>query len=143
MQLLNKNTDYAIRSLMYLAKNTGSYINSREIATNVDIPLHFVRRILQDLKQHTYLDSKEGISGGVKLIKAPKDIPLSEVLELFQGEMQLSACMFRKKLCPERSRCVLRGRILSIEEKLVDEFRNVTIQTLLNDMETMNETSNN
>ena len=143
MQLLNKNTDYAIRALIYLAQRRKVFTSSREISDNGNIPLQFVRRILQDLKQANFLDSKEGATGGVKLIKDPSVISLTAIIELFQGKVQISACMFRNKICPNRSECVLRNRILSIEQKMILEFQALTIQTLIDDMEIGNEKKNN
>lgn len=134
MQLLNKNTDYAVRALMYLAKNNDRYSSSRDVALYVNIPLSFVRRILQELRQNGYLETKEGIHGGVKLTHAASSISLRRVIEIFQGEIQISACMFRKKVCPNRSTCVLRERIVQIENKIVDEFEMITVQTLIDDL---------
>jgi Rrf2 family cysteine metabolism transcriptional repressor len=135
MQLLNKNTDYAVRALIQLAVKKGEYVSSSEISREQDIPLAYVRRILQDLVKAGYIESKEGVSGGVKLKKDPAKITVSEMLRLFQGEIQISACMFRKKICSQRATCVLRKRINKIESKLVDEFSNITIRDLLRDME--------
>ena len=135
MQLLNKNTDYAVRSLMYLGKNRGSYITSREVSTELEIPLQFVRRILQRLREVGLVETKEGVAGGVRLAGDPFRISLKDVIELFQGSIQISACMFRQKLCPNRSKCVLRERILSIEDTMIQQFNQISIQTLLDDTE--------
>lgn len=135
MQLLNKNTDYAVRALLHLASQGDTFTSSSDIAAGQDIPLPYVRRILQELVRSGYLGSKEGASGGVKLIKDPADITVSEMLRLFQGDIQISACMFRKKICSQRATCALKKRINEIEQKLVDEFNTITIGTLLKDME--------
>ena len=133
MHLINKDTDYAVRALLVMAGANGDYVSSRQIAEAQDIPLAFVRRILQTLVREGLAESREGVHGGVKLIKEPGMIRLSEVIRMFQGEIHLSDCMFRKKLCPNRPSCVLRKRLGVIETKLVEEFKWVTIQTLLDD----------
>lgn len=136
MQLLNKNTDYAIRSLIVVGMNKEQeWVNSRAISEAQDIPLQFVRRILQDLVRADYLISKEGARGGVKLTKKAEDINLEEIITLYQGEVQLSECMFRKQMCPNRGVCALRKRINGIEQKVSKEFRSITLANLIADIE--------
>ncbi|MBD3380082.1 MAG: Rrf2 family transcriptional regulator [Candidatus Omnitrophica bacterium] len=143
MNLLNKNTDYAVRAIVYLAGRKESVVSSREISERQDIPLHFVRRILQDLVREGYLVSREGAGGGVRLVKKPGDISVSELIELYQGDIQISECMFRKRVCPNRSTCPLRKRLKKIEKKLADEFRNITVRDLLEDTENTHEKKDN
>ena len=38
MKLITKNTDYAIRALMVLAKHKGEYVSAREIAGEEKLP---------------------------------------------------------------------------------------------------------
>jgi Rrf2 family cysteine metabolism transcriptional repressor len=135
MHLINKDTDYAVRALLVLAGAQGEYVSSRQIAEVQEIPLPFVRRILQILVREKLAESREGKRGGVRLIKDPGMIRLSDVIRMFQGEIQLSDCMFRKKLCPNRPNCVLRRRLGVIEQKMIDEFKWITIQALLNDIQ--------
>lgn len=135
MQLLNKNTDYAVRALIVVAMSDNQWVSSREISAEQEIPLQYVRRILQDLVRGEYLESKEGAQGGVRLNKEPSEISLVDVIKLCQGNVQLSECMFRKKLCPKRAVCVLRRRIGMIEQKVVDEFKDITLKTLIDDIQ--------
>jgi Rrf2 family cysteine metabolism transcriptional repressor len=135
MKLLTKDTDYAIRALLYLAtRKKGEWVSSTEISTEDKIPLSYLRRILQVLKKEKYVDSKEGASGGLKLNKKPEKIEVIELIKLFQGELQLFDCMFRKKTCHNKNKCVLRKRVLGIEKIVIQEFTGISLRTLLNDM---------
>jgi len=135
MKLLTKETDYVVRAVMNLAVNNKSgFISSREIADNEDIPFPFLRRILQRLTKEEIVESKEGIGGGVKLHARPGAIRISDLIKIFQGGIKISQCMFRNRLCENRRKCVLRKRLLKIEEKLVREFENITIESLLRDL---------
>lgn len=134
MKLITKDTDYAIRALLYLAQNDEGFKSSQTIARKNKIPLPFLRRVLQVLIKHRIVISKEGVDGGVKLRSKPNSIHLSDLIKTFQGNIQLSECMFRKNLCPNRSRCVLRKRIKGIEQKVIKEFKRLSIATLLEDL---------
>lgn len=134
MKLLTKDTDYAVRAIVNLARNPEGYRSSRIIAADEGIPLQFLRRILQKLTKAGLVISREGVNGGVRLKTRPKDIRVSDIIKIFQGDIELSECMFRKRLCAHRSTCVLRARIKTIEEMVNQEFEKVTIATLVRDM---------
>ncbi|HBU70473.1 MAG TPA: Rrf2 family transcriptional regulator [Elusimicrobia bacterium] len=135
MKLITKNTDYAIRALMYLSRNPGRCVASTEIAQSEGIPKQYLRNILRLLKQDGILESKEGACGGVKFRRRPEDVYITGIIRLFQGNIEMADCMFRKSICPERGRCVLRARIKAVERKLKDEFSGISIGTLKNDLE--------
>ena len=134
MKLLTKDTDYAVRAIVYLARNSDGYKSSREISESEGIPLQFLRRILQKLTRAGLITSREGVAGGVKLDAKPGRIRVSDIIKIFQGDIELSECMFRKRLCAHRATCVLRARIQSIEAMVNKEFEKVTIATLVSEM---------
>jgi Rrf2 family protein len=134
MKLLNKGTDYAVRALLGLAVSRGELTTARELSAGQNIPYQFLRRILSKLIEEGYVSAKEGASGGVRLAVKPEKIGLMDVLRIFQGEIVLSECMFRKKMCANRATCVLRKRIKSIEQKVAGEFEGITLGTLLKDL---------
>ncbi|HED30845.1 MAG TPA: Rrf2 family transcriptional regulator [Prosthecochloris aestuarii] len=138
MQVLTKHNDYAIRALLELAARPGEYLSARRIADAQQIPYQFLRGILQELVRGGLVGSKEGARGGVKLQRKPEDISLREVIELFQGKVELSECMFRKQLCANRSKCVLRHQIMKIEQVVSREFDRITIGSLLDDLKMLN-----
>lgn len=135
MKLLTKDTDYAVRAIMYLARNDDGYRSSSEISAAEGIPLQFLRRILQELAKAGLVTSREGVTGGVKLKASPANIRVSDIIKIFQGKIEISDCMFRKTLCANRATCVLRKRIKAIEAMVTREFEKVTIAGLLRDME--------
>ena len=139
MKLLTKETDYAIRATMNLARHHDGLVSSRDISKHEGIPLQFLRRILQSLIKGGLVQSKEGANGGVSLKADPGDIRIADLIRLFQGNIQLTECMFRKKLCSNRKSCVLRKRIKRIEDMVTREFESLTIRDLLRDLEVQDE----
>ena len=115
---------------MYLSKEKNRFVSSTEIADAVRIPLFYVRRILPELTKNGILISREGIGGGVKLKKKPGVIRILDLIKIFQGDIKISECMFRKKICANRSKCVLRAEIKKIENLVEQKFRNITIKKL-------------
>lgn len=134
MKLLTKETDYAIRALMELAKGDGKFLSAREIAEAQGMPYQYIRKILQVLIKEKIVISREGGRGGFKLQVGSEKIKVSDIIRLFQGEIQLLECMFRKKICEQRPTCVLRKNIQKIEQLVEKEFDGVTIGGLLTEM---------
>ncbi len=137
MKVLTKNTDYAIRALLVLGTHEGEYVSARQISQEQGIPYQFLRRILQALNKHGLTSSKEGVQGGVRLERYPGTIKIREVIEIFQGKVELSECMFRKQICSNRANCVLRHEIMRIEQVVNHEFEQLTIGKLLDDLKVL------
>ncbi len=135
MKLLTKESDYAIRAIVSAARRGDGYVSSRRIAEEESIPLQFLRRILVALVKAGVVQSKEGVNGGIRLIKDPQSIRLADIIRIFQGDIRLTECLFRRKLCSNRNTCVLRRRIARIEQLVTSEFERITIADLIKDME--------
>uniref|UniRef100_Q3AQH6 Transcriptional regulator, BadM/Rrf2 family n=1 Tax=Chlorobium chlorochromatii (strain CaD3) TaxID=340177 RepID=Q3AQH6_CHLCH len=131
MKILTKKADYAIRALLMLAAKEGGFMSAKAIAEAQDIPYQFLRSLLQELMHHHLVASKEGAHGGFRIETNPDNISVKQLIEIFQGEVQVSECMFRKQVCRNRSSCVLRHEIMRIEEVVSHEFGQLTIGSLL------------
>ncbi len=134
MKLFRKDSDYAVRTLIFLAlRPKGDVVSSTVVSQESSIPLNFLRRVVSKLIKAKYLSATEGVRGGVALIRDASTITVGEIMELFQGPLEMSDCKTRKKPCPNRCNCPLRRRILGIERLVADEFQKITIQTLIDD----------
>jgi len=131
MKLITKNTDYAIRALLEIGCHKNAFISARDIARHQKIPYQYLRKILQVLIKNGMIVSKEGSRGGFHLCQDPHKIKLVDVIVMFQGPIEFSECMFRKQLCPNRSRCVLRPHLLAIEKEVTKKFATLSIGKLL------------
>ncbi|HBY56570.1 MAG TPA: Rrf2 family transcriptional regulator [Candidatus Atribacteria bacterium] len=131
MKIFTKDTDYAIRALLLLSTDKDNFLSTKKISESLVIPYHFLRGVLGKLIQHGLIESKEGISGGVRIKKNPDEIRLTDLIKIYQGDFELSDCMFRNKICPNRRTCVLREEIKRIEKIVEKEFKKLTIGKLL------------
>ncbi|MCM8822513.1 MAG: Rrf2 family transcriptional regulator [Candidatus Omnitrophica bacterium] len=129
MKLITRNTDYAIRVLCKLAERR-RFVSTTAISKETKVPLAFLRSILGRMIKEKIVVSKEGKNGGIRLEKSPSSINLTDIMRLFQGKVQISQCLLRKKVCPERKKCPLRKRLKEIESFIEKEFKKITVQTL-------------
>ncbi len=131
MRLLTKNSDYAIRALLELAKTPEQSRSARDLSRDLNIPYEYLRKILQQLVKDGFVQSKEGGIGGFRLALPPERIVIADVMKIYQGPIQLSECMFRSQICANRANCVLRHNIMRIESLVQQEFKAMTVGGLL------------
>lgn len=133
MKLINRNTDYAIKALMHIAKQNSERIPVSELAKTLEIPNPFLRKILQILNKRGVLNSYKGKGGGFLLACSPDQIFLKDLINIFQGPVKLNECIFKKNICPDLKTCSLKKKIDALEKYVVLELKSITLASLLED----------
>jgi Rrf2 family transcriptional regulator, iron-sulfur cluster assembly transcription factor len=105
--LFSQSCKYAIRALVHLTLKTDSPSLSREIASEIQVPEHFLAKILQDLARHHLLDSFKGRGGGFRLARAPEHISLSEIVLAVDGDGLTENCILGLPNCSADSPCAM------------------------------------
>jgi len=130
MKLITRNTDYALRALCYMSKQK-DVVTVGQLVKKLGVPRPFMRKILQQLNKERILESYKGRGGGFKLKAAPERIYIIEIMRIFQGQVKLNGCFLKKDVCPNKGKCVLRKKIRSIEEGMLEQLRQITIASLV------------
>lgn len=130
MRILNRDTDYAIRALVYMAQSPKQLVSVKTLVDDLHMPRAFSRRLLQILSREGILQSSKGKGGGFGLLKSPARIKLEDLVEIFQRGFIETRCIFKKKICPDVATCPLRYKLKGIEKKVIDELAAVSIADL-------------
>lgn len=86
---LSKRSEYGIKAIMQLAqRQSGGYLQSREIANTEDLPAKFLESILLALRNARMLESKVGAGGGYRLCRPIDSISLREVIDALEPDAQ-------------------------------------------------------
>jgi len=131
VKLITRDTDYAVRALVFIAGHKCERISVSRLVKELKIPRPFLRKILQILNKKNILTSYKGLNGGFVLGVPADKISLMSLMEIFQGPLRLNECMFKKRLCPNRSICALRAIVSGIEEKAFLKLKSTRISALL------------
>lgn len=135
MKLITRNTDYAVRALCYIARqNKKEIVSAAHLNQTLKIPRPFLRKILQILNKRGLIKSYKGQGGGFSLAVSPQKISLVDVINIFQGPLQLKDCVLRKSICPDLKVCLLKKKLDAIEKFMVSELKVITIASLLKEI---------
>ena len=85
---LTARSEYALLALTYLARHQDEgFISIDTIAKAQGIPPKFLEQLMLALKRARFLRSTKGQKGGYQLAVKPNQIPLAEVIRLFDGAL--------------------------------------------------------
>ena len=130
MKLVTRDTDYALRALCYMAGCQDRVVPASELVRELGIPRPFLRKILQVLHKRKVLKSYRGQGGGFLFMMPPDKIFLFGLIEIFQGRLRLNDCFFKKMVCPNTGRCILKKKIDGLERYILKELSSITVASL-------------
>ncbi len=128
---LNLATDYALRTLLYLAARPHRRSSVREIAAFYTISADHVSKVAQSLTQAGFTRADRGRTGGLLLARLPVEITVGEVVELFEGPVALLQCVDTSDVCIIQAGCRLRHVLARAGRNLMAELRRVTLDELV------------
>ena len=128
--LVSQACKYGIRACLYLAQHNNGPLLSREIAHALNIPEHFLAKILQDLSKHRLLHSAKGRGGGFRLARPAGQIKLLEVVEAIDGTDCADECILGLPACSETAPCALHSRWAGIKQEILELLYQQSIEEL-------------
>lgn len=97
---LTKQSNYAVRIMMYCAANNKSLSKVTEIAKIYDISDYFLFKVMKPLVDQGYIHTERGRAGGIKLTKPAADITLGEVIRATEDKFVMAECFEDDADCP-------------------------------------------
>jgi len=109
---LTRQTNYAIRMLMYCAANEGQLSRIAEIAKAYSVSELFLFKILQPLTKAGLVETVRGRNGGIRLGREASDISLVDVVKVTEDNFAMAEC-FDNELadCPLIDSCALNSAL--------------------------------
>lgn len=98
---------YALRVMIDLAEHAcDGYIPMKEVANRQDISLKYLEQIVPTLSKNGFVEGVHGKGGGYRLVKAPEDCIVGDILRLTEGDLAPVACLeCGSKPCERASEC--------------------------------------
>ena len=133
MDVIKRNTDYALRAVIYLVKSRDKGpISTKEIAQKEGIPYQLACKILQQLQKKKIIKSTMGSKGGFVLLKKPSKVSLLEVIEAIQGYLTLNRCLVNLSFCPRKGSCPVSKKLTQLQNNINNFLGRVKLSSLIN-----------
>ena len=132
MDILRRNTDYALRAMVHLAKRyNNGLVSTRELAKKEKISYQLACKLMQKLTKAKLVKSAMGPHGGFRLNKRPSEITLKRIVETIQGRINLNRCLLGGFKCPRKKGCPVRGKLADLQNYIDKFLYDVTLADML------------
>jgi Rrf2 family nitric oxide-sensitive transcriptional repressor len=129
---LSLQTDFALRTLMFLASRKG-----KARATVADVAGFFrisdahVAKVVNQLVRLGFIRGIRGAGGGIELGRPPAQIRVGEVVKAFEGNMHLLECVGTENVCIIQGHCKLRTVLAKAERLQLDYLNEVRLSDVI------------
>ncbi|MBK6966345.1 MAG: Rrf2 family transcriptional regulator, partial [Bacteroidales bacterium] len=129
--MFNKETEYAIRGLVYiqLQNSEGKRPGIAEIAVQIDAPHFYTAKILQRLVRQGFIESQKGKGGGFYFDAEKPDLPIKQLLLLPRVKIYFPV-RFGLKQCDDHNPCPLHDKYALIRDALNKLVMEENVQSL-------------
>jgi len=133
---LTKQSNYAVRALMYCAANRTGLSRIRDIGTAFGVSEMFLFKILVPVGRSGLLETVRGRNGGVRLGAPADQIRIMDVLRATEEDFDLTECGREKCAhCPLGTKCVYETALGEAMRAFALVLESYTIADLVTDSE--------
>jgi Rrf2 family transcriptional regulator, iron-sulfur cluster assembly transcription factor len=106
--IFSRQCEYALQAVSYLAlQPAGKHTSIKELTGKLNIPYHFLGKIMQRLTYKKLLVSQKGPSGGFALALPPQEITRYHIVEAIDGSDFAHKCVMGFPECSGKSPCAV------------------------------------
>ena len=138
--MFSKTFGYALRALVFISiyGGEGAKVGLEQISKELDIPHHFLGKIMQALVRQGILDSIKGPNGGFYSNAQTAGTPLLDLLILIDGSLILDQCALGIKRCDAAHPCPLHEDFATCRNGMLQAMSTKTVGTLAEDVKAGN-----
>jgi Rrf2 family protein len=132
--MFSQTTEYALRAVVFLARNAEQPHTTQQIAQAMRIPSSYLSKVLQALSRHELVRSQRGLHGGFVLSRPTSEITLLDVVNAVDPLKRVCRCPLdleahREHLCP------LHRRLDDAVARVEDAFSSTYVDELVREAE--------
>ena len=116
--MFSNSTKYAIRTVLFLAKNGDKKYTVPELGTELDIPKPFLSKILQQLSKNGIISSTKGRGGGFFLDKSNLKKKMIDIIITIEGHNIFDKCVLGLPECSNKNPCWLHDDYSDFKNKM-------------------------
>ena len=132
MDVLRRNTDYALRIMVNLASHfNGEFLSARQLASEGNFSYQLGCKLLQKLGKDKLVKSSMGPKGGFVLSRKPSQITLLEIINVLQGGIRLNRCLVGGNGCEFEPECELSTKLVCLQLYIDGYLGGITLKELV------------
>ncbi|MBN2588888.1 MAG: Rrf2 family transcriptional regulator [Sedimentisphaerales bacterium] len=132
MDIIRRNTDYALRAMINLAGNYGKkLVSSKSISLQEQIPYQLTCKLMQKLHKAKFIVSTMGSKGGFELGRNPEKITILEIVEIIQEPLSLNKCILSNFGCPKKKTCTIRPKLVELQTYIGNFLNDITLADII------------
>lgn len=130
--MITREADYAIRTMLYLARPEHDVVSTAVLAEEMDIPYRFLRRLLLRCVESGLVESVRGKRGGIRLAGDPAQVSLLDIIRTVDPAMvALNSCLLEDGSCSRSTICVVHTELAELQCELNARLAQVTLASLV------------
>lgn len=123
---------YALQVMTYLAEHEGGYIPLKEVAENEELSQKYLEGIMTSLSKAGLVEGAHGKGGGYRLLRAPRDYRVGEILRLTEGTLAPVTCLEDgAAACRHASSCRTLPMWTRLDRMINEFFDGITLEDLM------------
>lgn len=127
---LNKFSDYALRVLLYVARERELPYTISEIAGKLSVSENHLIKVVHFMAKQHWILTTRGKGGGIRLNPQTLSLNLGDILRILEGDSEIVNC--HTPPCVLRSHCGLKGILDQAVEQFYFSLNQYTVQDVLN-----------
>ena len=136
MDVLRRNTDYALRIMVNLASHfNGEFLSARQLASEGNFSYQLGCKLLQKLGKNKLVKSSMGPKGGFVLSRKPSQITLLEIINVLQGGIRLNRCLVGGNGCEFEPECELSTKLACLQLYIDGYLGGITLAEIVRSKE--------
>jgi len=121
-------TDYALRSLMYLAARPDEKSSVKEIAEHYGISRNHLVKIVHRLSQLGYVETTKGKGGGIQIAEGTGKLRLGDLVKALEPNMHIVECFDAEtNTCRITESCHLKHCLFEATANFIDTMNQYTL----------------
>jgi len=128
---ITTHTDYALRTLLFLATHADRRVTTGEIARAYDISSHHLLKVVHRLGHLGYVETTRGRDGGLALARPLDEIRVGRLVREFEPDLDLVECFDSERdACVISPACGLKSALRRALDAFLAELDGVTLAVL-------------
>ncbi len=128
--MFSQTVEYALRAVVFLGMKSPEPQRTVDIAAATKVPMAYLSKVLQGLKEQRIVRMQRGVGGGVALEYSPSELTILDIVNAVEPIQRIHTCPLELKSHGKRL-CSLHTRMDAALANMEAAFASTTLSELL------------